>query len=97
MLGKWLSSKNVNNKFKQLRQLVLIGQFKNCTHADIKSHLRDINDLKDAATLTTADDFALTHKLSTNNTGGPNKFSQSHKGNPNRLYQNQSSNSQKEH
>ena len=43
---------------------------------------RDVNNLEDAAT--TADDYALTHRLSTNNMGGPNKFNQYHKGNSNR-------------
>ena len=72
----------MDNKFRQLRQLNLVEQFQNCIHADIKTHLdeRDANDLElDKAT--TADDYALAHKLSTNNTGGPNKFNQSHKGN----------------
>ena len=84
MLDRWLSSKNVNEDFKQLRQLVLIEQFKECIHANIKTHLdeRDINNLEDAAT--TADDYALTHRLSTNNMGGPNKYNQYHKGNSNR-------------
>ena len=84
MLDRWLSSKNVNEDFKQLRQLALIEQFKECIHANIKTHLdeRDINNLEDAAT--TADDYALTHRLSTNNMGGPNKYNQYHKGNSNR-------------
>ena len=94
MLDRWLSSKNVNDNFKQLRQLVLVEQFKNCIHADIKTHLdeRDINKLEDAAT--TADDYALTHKLSSNVTGGHNKFSQYHKNNSNRPNQNKSSQNQ---
>ena len=52
MFDRWLSSKNVNEDFKQLRQLVLIEQFKECIHANIKTHLdeRDINNLEDAAT-----------------------------------------------
>ena len=59
-----------------------------CIHVDIKTHLdeRDINNLEDAAT--TADDFALTHKLSANNMGGPNKFNQYDKGNSHRPNQN---------
>ena len=32
----------------------------------------------------TADDYAFTHRLSTNNMGGPNKFHQYHKGNTNK-------------
>ena len=62
-IDRWLSLNNVNQEFKQLRQLVLIDQFKNCIHAEIKTHLdkRDIDNLQDAAT--TADDYTLTHKL----------------------------------
>ena len=69
MFDRWLSSKNVNEDFRQLRQLVLIEQFKECIHASIKTHLdeRDINNLEDAAA--TVDDYALTHRLSTNNMG----------------------------
>ena len=99
MLDRWLSSKNVNEDFKQLRQLVLIEQFKECIHANIKTHLdeRDINNLEDAAT--TADDYALTHRLSTSNMGGTNKFNQYHKGNshrPNKDKSPQNQNSTKE-
>ena len=95
MFDGWLSSKNVNEGFKQLRQLVLIEQFKECIHANIKTHLdeRDKNNLEDAAT--TADDYALTHRLSTNNMGGPNKFNQYHKGNSNRSNKDKSSQNQK--
>ena len=91
MFDRWLSSKNVNEDFKQLRQLVLIEQFKECIHANIKTHLdeRDINNLEDAAT--TADDYTLTHRLSTNNMGGPNKYNQYHKGNSNRPNKDKSS------
>ena len=45
MFDRWLSSKNVNEDFKQLRQLVLIEQFKECIHANIKTHL-DERDIK---------------------------------------------------
>ena len=53
---------------------------------------RDINNLEDAAT--TADDYALTHRLSTNNMGGPNKFNQYYKGNSNRPNKDKSSQNQ---
>ena len=96
MFDRWLSSKNVNEDFKQLRQLVLIEQFKECIQANIKTHLdeRDINNLEDAAT--TADDYSLTHRLSTNNMSGPNKFNhnQYHKGNSNRPNKDKSSQNQ---
>ena len=91
MLNRWLSSKNVNEDFKQLRQLVFIEQFKECIHANIKTHLDelDVNNLEDAAT--TADDYAFTHRLSTNNTHGPTTFNQYHKGNSNRPNKDKSS------
>ena len=69
----------------------MIGQFKECIHANIKTHLdeRDINNLEDAET--TVDDYALTQRLSTNNTSGPNKFNQYHKCNSNRPNKDKSS------
>ena len=49
MFDRWLSSKDVNEDFKQFSQLVLIEQFRECIHANIKTHLdeRDINNLED--------------------------------------------------
>ena len=93
MFDRWLCSKDVKQDFTQLRQLVLIEEFKRCVHADIKTHLdeRDVNTLQDAAT--SADDYALTHKLSSNNSGS-NKFGQNNKGhrpNQNRTSQNEGS------
>ena len=85
MFDRWLTSKNVNEDFKQLRQLVLIEQFKECIHTWMSV-------IEDAAT--TADDYALTHRLSTNNTSGPNKFNQYHKGTSNRPNKDKSSQNQ---
>ena len=77
-----------------MQELGFDWAFKGCIHADIKTHFEcDINNLEDAAI--TTDDFALTHKLSTNNTGGPNKFNQYHNGNSNRPNQSKSSDGQK--
>jgi len=75
LFDRWLSSKNVDQDFGKFEQVILIEQFKQCVHSDIKTHLdeRDINNLHDAATV--ADDYALTHKLSFNS-GGSSKFSQ---------------------
>ena len=63
--------------------MILIEEIKDCIHPEIKTHFkkRDINNLADART--TADDFALTHKLSAGNTSGPNQFNQYHKGKTN--------------
>ena len=88
-----LTKKNVNQEFKHLRQLVLIEQFKICIHAEIKTHLDErVDNLQDAAS--TADDYALTHKLSSISTGGPNKSSQNYKNNSNRSNQSKLPNSQ---
>ena len=95
MLDRWLTSKNVNEDFKELRQLVLIEQFKLCVHADVKTHLdeREVKDVHNAATI--ADDYALTHKLSSSSSsGGPNKSSQSsyyksYRPNPNKPFYSQ--------
>ena len=91
LFDRWLTSKNVNDDFNQLRQLVLVEQFKSCVHADIKTHLdeRDVNSLGDAATI--SDDYALTHKLSSgSSSGGPNRYNQGSKGYANRSNQNKS-------
>ena len=80
MLDRWLRSKEVNNNFGRFRQLILVEQFKSCVHADIKTHIdeRGINYLHDAATA--ADEYSLTHKLSSDSsTGGSNKFSSNKK------------------
>ncbi len=65
MFDRWLGSKEVKQDFGELRQLMLVEEFKSCVHPDVKTHLDEnkIDNLHDAAT--TADDYALTHKLST--------------------------------
>ena len=64
LFDKWLTSKNVDKDFDKLRQLMLIEEFKQCIHSDIKTHLDEhkIDNLNEAATM--ADDYAITHKLS---------------------------------
>ena len=62
-----LAQKKSNQDFGQLRQLVLVEEFKSCVHADIKTHLDEnatkIKNLHEAATM--ADDYGLTQKLNT--------------------------------
>ncbi len=80
LLDRWLTSKNVGQNFAQFRQLMLVEQFKQCIHADIRTHLneRDINNIHDAATI--ADDYFITLKLSASNYGGSNRSSQNYRG-----------------
>ena len=39
LIDRWLTSKNVKETFGELRQLMLIEEFKQCVHFDIKTHL----------------------------------------------------------
>ncbi|XP_071954190.1 uncharacterized protein [Antedon mediterranea] len=72
MFDRWVSSKDVELNYDNLKQMMLIEEFKRCIHVDIKIHLdeRKIDTLKDAAVY--ADDYALTHKLSAININNPN-------------------------
>ena len=66
LLDRWLTSKEVKKDFDKLKELILVEEFKQCVHADIKTHLDEtkVETVKNAATI--ADDYALTHKLSSN-------------------------------
>ena len=59
LLNRWCHSKEVGQDFKQLKQMILLEELK-----DIRSHLDEqkIEELEKAAIM--ADDYALTHKMS---------------------------------
>ena len=59
---KWFRSKKIPDSFDNLRQLILIEEFKECVHQDLRSHLEDKNvkTLEEAAVL--SDTYTLTHK-----------------------------------
>ena len=60
----WCNSKNVNQNYENLRELMLIEEFKRCIHHDIRTFLDDqkADTLENASRF--ADDYALTHKSS---------------------------------
>ena len=60
--NRWCLSNGVDD-FENLKQLVLIEEFKRCVHEDIKVYLdeKNVTTLRGVAKL--ADDYALTHKL----------------------------------
>ena len=62
LFDHWCLSKEINQDYMQLHQLMLIEEFKNCLPTDIKTYIDEqkIENLHQAATL--ADDYALTHK-----------------------------------
>lgn len=64
LLDKWLTSKKVDKSFDRLRQLILLEEFKNSVHFDLKTYLNDkeIDCLRDAAIA--SDNYNLTHKKS---------------------------------
>ena len=61
---RWCSAKKVISDYDNLRQIVLIEQFKRCVHDDLKTYLdeKNVETLHEMAVL--ADDYALTHKRS---------------------------------
>ena len=64
MIERWCTSKNVGSNFGRLKQIILIEEFKNCIHPEIRTYLDEqkVENLEQAAIA--ADDYALTHKLS---------------------------------
>lgn len=61
MFDRWCASKQVETK-EQLRELVLLEEFKNCLPEGLVTYLNEqkVSKLCDAATR--ADEFSLTHK-----------------------------------
>lgn len=62
LFDRWRISKEIDQDFGKLRQLVLIEEFKRCIAPEVRTHLdeRKAEELHQAATY--ADDYALTHK-----------------------------------
>ena len=61
---RWCHSKEIGKDFKKLKQMVLLEEFKDKVRPDIRSHLDEqkVEELEKAAIM--ADDYALTHKMS---------------------------------
>ena len=64
LFNRWCHSKEIGQDFKKLKQMVLLEEFKDKVPPDIRSHLDEqkVEDLEKAAIM--ADDYALTHKMS---------------------------------
>ncbi|VDI66445.1 Hypothetical predicted protein [Mytilus galloprovincialis] len=64
LFDKWLTSKKTDNNFDNLRQLMLLEEFKQCVHLDLKTHLDDktVESIHDAAVI--SDNYTLSHKRS---------------------------------
>ena len=64
LFNRWCHSKEIGQDFKKLKQMVLLEEFKDKVRPNIRSHLDEqkVEELEKAAIM--ADDYALTHKMS---------------------------------
>ena len=64
LFNRWCHSKEIGQDFKKLKQIDLLEEFKDKVRPDIRSHLDEqkVEELEKAAIM--ADDYALTHKMS---------------------------------
>uniref|UniRef100_UPI00358F77FE calponin homology domain-containing protein DDB_G0272472-like n=1 Tax=Myxine glutinosa TaxID=7769 RepID=UPI00358F77FE len=71
MFDRWCESKGVGKDFETLRDLILVEEFQQCVHEDIKVYLQEkkVPKLWDAATM--ADDYALTHRIGVHEPNSP--------------------------
>ena len=61
LFDQWLRSQEIDN-FQNFRQLILVEEFKDCVHQDLRTHLEDKNvrTLEQAAVI--SDTYTLSHK-----------------------------------
>ena len=73
LFNRWCHSKEIGQDFKKLKQMVLLEEFKDKVRPDIRSHLDEqkVEELEKAAIM--ADDYALTHKMSSKSGNPPQK------------------------
>ena len=73
LFDRWCSSKKIGSDYPELRQLMLVEEFKRCIKSDVKSFLdeKEVETLEKAARL--ADDYTLTHKVSFVSKANPRK------------------------
>lgn len=61
MFDQWFRSKKLDKTFSNLRQVILLEEFKDCVPQDLKTHLEDnVKALEEAAVI--SDTFTLSHK-----------------------------------
>ncbi len=67
LFDRWCNSERVNKNFDKLKQLLLIEEFKQCIHVDIRTFINEekTETLADAALL--PDNYSLTHRVSFSN------------------------------
>ena len=87
LFNRWCHSKEIGQDFKKLKQMVLLEEFKDKVRPDIRSHLDEqkVEELEKAAVM--ADDYALTHKMSSKS-GNPQQKRYHGSGNRENISQN---------
>ena len=87
LFNRWCHSKEIGQDFKKLKQMVLLEEFKDKVRPDIRSHLDEqkVEELEKAAVM--ADDYALTHKMSSKS-GNPQQKRYHGSGNRENIYRN---------
>lgn len=61
MFDQWFRSKKLDKSFSNLRQVILLEEFKDCVSQDLKKHLEDKN-VKTLEAADPSDTFTLSHK-----------------------------------
>ena len=86
-IDAWCHSKEVGQDIEKLKQMVLLEEFKDKVWPDIKSHLAEqkVDELEKAAVM--ADDYGLTHKISSKS-GNPQQKRYHGSGNRENIYRN---------
>ena len=87
LVNRWCHSKEKGEDFKKLKQMVFLKEFKDKVRPDIGSHLDEqkVEELEKAAVM--ADDYALTHKMSSKS-GNPQQKRYHGSGNRENISQN---------
>ena len=87
LFNRWCHSKEIGQDFKKLKQMVLLEEFKDKVRPDIRSHLDEqkVEDLEKVAVM--ADDYTLTHKMSSKS-GNPQQKRYHGSGNRENISQN---------
>ena len=67
LFDRWCTSRKVMKSFVELRQLILIEEFKRCIGSNVKTFLDEKGAVTLEAAARSADDYNLTHKTSFNN------------------------------
>ena len=62
LFDRWCLSEKINKQYKNLRELILIEEFKRCINPDVRTFINEQKPDRFIAAARLADDFALTHK-----------------------------------